>query len=143
MHFILLPCFLAFAVLVLIAGIFMKSYSSKEGLGKLSRYAASTAIFLGIFIFVASIVMHIMMIVWHKSNGYGYGCGDGDMCSGHGMRGKHHMEYKKNVCNCGSCGEGEMCSCHTRSGKHHMEYKKECACDHCEVKVEKKVVIKE
>lgn len=116
MHLILLPCFLAFAVMVLLAGLFMKSYAVKEGLGKLSRYAASTAIFLGIFIFIAAIVMHIMMLVWHKNKGW---C-EGEMCHNN-TYGKHNTEYKKGIC---TCDHGD---------KHGMGTKKnKCLCDHCE-----------
>ena len=70
---ILFPLFilLAFAMLVITAGLFMLAYTRKEGLGKFSKIASYLTVFFGSAVFVGGIIGSILIGCCHDSK-----CGD-------------------------------------------------------------------
>lgn len=120
MHFPLFIIALSFALLVLLAGLFMKNHVAKQDMGRFAKIASSVAIFFGTFVFIFAFVMHIMMMCCHNSCGKESGS---------------------------SCGKESGSSCHCNKemqGCGEMNCKKDKACcgETKEIKVEKKVITK-
>lgn len=149
-HIILVT--LSLALIVLIGGLFLLGYAKKENLGWFTKGAAYLSVAFGTGVFVIGLVGILMCGMCHKSkcsdknmkcgtemshSCSGSYCGDKSMSGHHGMR-NHHMDKK-------DCCAGMDKECKAKMGRDEKCEKGDACCkkEMKEVKVEKKVVVKE
>lgn len=98
---------LAFALLVLIAGLFLLAYSKKEGLGWMFKLASYFAIAFGTVVFVGGLIAVLM-------------CSSCDSTKCGKKGGNCNMEMSKD-CSGSSCSKVEMGGHHGMKGSSHCE----------------------